>query len=170
MTSKSQNPFKVARLSITIALLFASAGITFFASRYVLAAKQVAQCNRLNEILNEGHAKVLAFQAKDEIATHQLASELEGITLKLGDAELSDPNLRQYRGNFIQVYRKLSVDFRQLGQALTLAKEADFTQAGREQLAQAVSSVREVGISVTQTAQDADRLAGNVNSYCGPGE
>ncbi len=168
MTRKPRNRFKLAQLSVTIAFLLASAGVTYFISRYILAAKQVAQCNRLNEILNEGHAKVLAFQAKDEISTHQLASELEGITLKLGGAELSDPNLRHYRGNFVRVYRELSQDFRKLGEALTLAHEADVTQTGQQQVKQAVSNVRQVGISVTQTAENADRLAGDVNRYCAP--
>ncbi|MBE9040951.1 hypothetical protein IQ235_09180 [Oscillatoriales cyanobacterium LEGE 11467] len=168
MKPRSKRPLRTARLSIAIALLLTSAGVTFFISRYILAAKQVAQCNRLNEILNEGHAKVLAFQAQDEISTHQLASELEGITLKLGGAELSDPNLRHYRGNFVRVYRELSQDFRKLGQALTLANEADMTQTGQQQVKQAVSNVRQVGISVAQTAENADRLAGDVNSYCAP--
>jgi hypothetical protein len=154
------------QLSLFVALLLVSGSITFCVSRYIALSKNTDECDRLIAKLNEGHSKVLSFQVKDAASTEKFARDLADIEAALGSVELGNPELHLYRSQFVRVYAELGQDYQKLSQAWTQASQAAKTYNGQQQVKQAISNVKALGIAVTQAAQEADRLTEKVNTYC----
>lgn len=167
MTRKPSQPLSLAQIGLFMTLLLVSGSITFCVSRYIALSKNADECDRLIAKLNEGHRQVLNFQAKDAKSTDNLARNLEQMTVKLGAVPLGNPQLRLYRREFARVYHELGENYQQMGQAWSQASQAKPTHQGQQTLQKEIARVQSVGISVTQTAQEADRLTQQVNHYCG---
>ncbi len=167
MTRKPSQPLNLAQIGLFMTLLLVSGSITFCVSRYIALSKNADECDRLIAQLNEGHRQVLNFQAKDAKSTHNLAHNLEQMTVKLGAVQLGNPQLRLYRREFARVYHELGENYQQMGQAWSQASQAKPTHQGQQTLQKEIARVQSVGISVTQTAQEADRLTQQINHYCG---
>lgn len=132
------------------------------------AESRVSQCNRLIQVINQGHSLVTNFDDQNAAAATQLASSLDGINQQLEAVELADEQLQEYQGRFVQVYRDLSQAFREMAEALNVANNAQPNQV--DKLQQANAKAESAGKVAQRAAENADKLADEINNYCKPSQ
>lgn len=129
---------------------------------------QVNQCNRLIDVIDDGHALMQDFDKQTPRSTAQLSQDLDKLVEKLKAVKLSDQKLQSYRDRYAQIYSKLSDSFSTTSSALASAQQAPDNQSGIEQVQKAKKQVEKASQQAEKAAKRADAIAAEMNAYCHP--
>lgn len=160
MPNRSSNDPACRRLSLVL-LVFAFAIAACGESR-------VSQCNRLIEVIDDGHALMRDFDQQTPRSTAQLSRKLDALVEEVKAVELSDQQLQTYRDRFAQIYSDLSDSFSTTSTALASAQEAGSNKSGLQQVQQARNQVEQASQQAEKAAKQADAIAAEINAYCNP--
>ncbi|MDZ7957304.1 MAG: hypothetical protein RMY34_05275 [Aulosira sp. DedQUE10] len=146
----------IAPVSLSIALLITGCN-----------ENKASQCQRLIQAVNAGNSLIDKNKGQQVITSVQLSKDLEAVTKSIEDLNLKDPKLKEFQSRFAKVFKNLSQAIAKAAKALSLAKTAEASEAGREKLQKARTEIDTALTAAAKTAgKDSDKLVGNLNKYC----
>ncbi|MDP5339616.1 MAG: hypothetical protein NWQ28_13715 [Nodularia sp. (in: cyanobacteria)] len=148
----------IAPVSLSIALLLSS------------CEDQVTQCQRLIQVVNAGNSLIDQNKGDQVITSLQLSRDLQVITKSLKELNLTDPNLKEFQRDFASIFENLGQAIAKASQALSVAKSAEASAAGREKLQKARTEIDKSFTSAQTAGKKSDALVQDLNKYCGQSE
>ena len=128
---------------------------------------QVAQCNKLNEVVNQGQTISHNIQGTDAATMEKLSTDLQGLAEEIQAVELGDETLVGYRDRFVKIYQDLGGAAQQVGGALASLNDIKPNEEGVQKAKELQADVEEASKVGDQAAKDEDSLVKEVNNYCG---
>lgn len=112
-------------------------------------AGRISQCNALITVINEeqGKHKDLKGESPDELK--KLADALDATAKKIGEVELNDPKLQEFRED----YKKMA------GDLAKAARDAAAAGEDRDKLEKAIKTMQSIG-------PREDKLVNDINAFC----
>lgn len=124
------------------------------------------QCHKLIAAIDRGGKEVRKLEGTDADDAVALATQLEKISTKVLDLELSDATLKPFPTRLGESYEQLSQAFRDMGEAIAVVDAAPVSKAGLDQVKEARKKAESAGKLANQAAKNADTVADEIKSYC----
>lgn len=127
---------------------------------------KVAQCERFIKQVNEGTALIDKNKGAQVTTSLKLAKELEDVSTKIRDLNLSDEKLKEYQSKFVKTFETLSKNLETAGKALGATKKAEASTAGRATIQKARGDIDTALKNATDAAAQFDGSVKELNQYC----
>ncbi|ULP70943.1 hypothetical protein BDGGKGIB_00565 [Nodularia sphaerocarpa UHCC 0038] len=145
----------IVPVSLSIALLVSS------------CEDKVTQCQRLIQVVNAGNSLIDQNKGEQVVTSLQLSKDLQVITKSLEELNLTDPNLKEFQTSFARIFEDVSQAIATASKALSVAKSAEASAAGREKLQKARTEIDTSFTSAQSAGKKSDALVEDLNKYCG---
>lgn len=127
---------------------------------------RVSQCNRLIDVVNQGHTISQDIIGTDAEAMEKLAIDLLDLSQRIDEVGLTDPNLQSYRNRFVRIYGSLSIAAHQVGMALRELDQIPPTPTGVTQAQRLQERVEQASQRGDRAAAQEEILVREINNYC----
>jgi hypothetical protein len=127
---------------------------------------QVSQCQRLAQAVNQGTSLIDINKGKQVTTSLQLSKDLKAVTKSIGALKLTDPKLQESQSSFVKVFDHLSQAIAKAAQALSTAKTAESSPAGREKIQKSKAEIDSALAAAKTAAKQSDTLGRQLNQYC----
>ena len=127
---------------------------------------QVTQCQKLIQVVNVGNSLIDDKKGQQVVTSVQLAKDLEAIHKSLQELHLSDPKLQEFQKDYGKIFQNLSQSIAKASEALSAAKNAEPSAAGRAKLQKARNQIDTALTSAASIGQESDVLASKLGKYC----
>ncbi len=130
------------------------------------AETKLAQCEKLIGKVNQGISLLEKNKGSQVTTSLQLARDLKEVSKSTQDLNLSDPTLKGYQTQFVDIFNTVSENIDKAAKALGTSKNAKADTEGRKKIKQARNEINTAGKKNEQAAKKSDQIANQLSKYC----